>query len=160
MYIYISIYIYIWRRPGILGQKKAIFMPNAGGTPFLVGKIRAPISTLFKESMYGMTQNWPFGGFFLNRDIPKKKVLLSAVMLNMLNHVESPLKNASFSCHVEYVEYVECFGNYEGPFLIFWGGWVSSKMVQHIQHIQHDSRKKHIFGGGVSTKSTYSTYST
>ena len=44
-------------------------------------------------------------------------------MLNMLNHVESPLrKNASFSCHVEYVEYVECFGNYEGPFDFGRGG--------------------------------------
>ena len=54
-----------------------------------------------------------------------------------------PLKKLpSFSCHVEYVEYVECFGNYEGPFVFFFfwgGGWVSSKMIQHIQHIQHDS---------------------
>ena len=31
-------------------------------------------------------------------------------------------KIASFSCHVEYVEYVECFGNYEGPF-DFGEGW-------------------------------------
>ena len=56
-------------------------------------------------------------------ECPVQKVVLSAVMLNMLNHVESPSKkNASFSCHVEYVEYVECFGNYEGPFFFGGGG--------------------------------------
>ena len=38
-----------------------------------------------------MTQNWPFGDFFsLTETYLRKKVLLSAVMLNMLNHVESP----------------------------------------------------------------------
>ena len=47
-------------------------------------------------------------------ECPVRKVLLSAVMLNMLNHVESPSPpNISFSCHVEYVE---CFGNYQGLF--------------------------------------------
>ena len=55
-------------------------------------------------------------------------------------------KCASFSCHVEYVEYVECFRALQGK---FWP--VVSKFIQHIQHIQHDSRKKHFFGGSDAT---------
>ena len=37
----------------------------------------------------------------------------SAVMLNMLNPL--PQKSASFSCHVEAAEYVECSGTYTPP---------------------------------------------
>ena len=55
-------------------------------------------------------------------ECPVQKVLLSAVMLNMLNHVEFPSKKTSFSCHVEYVEYVECFGRYEAPPFFEGGG--------------------------------------
>ena len=71
----------------------------------------------------------------------------------MLNHVESPsLKKASFSCHVKSVEYVECFGNYEGPF--FWGGGVSPKCFNIFNMTAE--RSTFLEEGG----STYSTYST
>ena len=65
------------------------------------------------------------------------KMLLSAEMLNMLNHVGDLVwKMCFFRGNVEYVEYVEWFGNLEAPLLI------GSKNIQHIQHF---CRKKHFF---------------
>ena len=70
-------------------------------------------------------------------------MLLSAEMLNMLNHVGDLQamfeKYASFCRNVEYVDHMlNVFsGTYKAMEL------VSPRYIQHIQHIQHFCRKKH-----------------
>ena len=88
------------------------------------------------------------------------------------------LKNASFSCSVEYVEYVlkwpfkysnMCF--FLGICWICWIYWMffnhtdpwwgsvrlrNIQCIQHIQHIQHFPRKKHFFGE--RTKNIFNTF--
>ena len=74
-------------------------------------------------------------------------------MLNSLGHVES--KCASFRGNVEYVEYVEFFGeSLAKPPL----SSSSPKNIQHIQHIQHFCSFKHILVQHAPQDSTYSTF--
>ena len=59
------IYIYI-ATPRNSGPKKAICLCQTQGVrhSFCPKTIFSVVSTLFKESIYGMTQNWPFRDFF------------------------------------------------------------------------------------------------
>ena len=62
----------------------------------------------------------------------------------MLNHVDWHGKRcASFNCHVEYVEYVECLGSYQGLF-----GGVSSKTFSIFNRINMTTERSHFGGGG------------
>ena len=71
-----------------------------------------------------------------------KKVLLSAEMLNMLDHVECLFPKMCFFllkywiCWICWIILPQ-FGPIWPP--------IRPKKLQHIQHIQHFSRKKHIF---------------
>ena len=104
----------------------------------------------FGEKSHRIIQKWQFRTIFPFLRPSETNMLLSAVPFNMLKHVEWHC--ASFSCHIEYAEYVECLGNYQG--LVLGEG----AKFQIIPHIQHDSWKKLFWGEGIQHDSTYSTW--
>ena len=88
-------------------------------------------------------QHSPKSDYFMgNNSTCVSNVLLSAEMLNMLNHVGSNFRKMCFfllKCWICWI----CW--------IILGLWKAKKgpnrpkIIQHIQHIQHFSRKKHFF---------------
>ena len=97
-----------------------------------------------KEVLSGeKIQHSPKSDYFReNNSTCVSNVLLSAEMLNMLNHVGSKFrKNVLLSAEkLNMLNMLNYFGSMEGP-----KGPNRPKIIQHIQHIQHFSRKKHFF---------------